>query len=200
MVGARGIEPLTPSMSRKCSTAELSAQSGLVPKDFARSRQLGDAGTRHVQIRNCGDVLTQIWHKLTCASGHCPRFGTARHPLDIVNLDGTTCPEVDWRLRAPHPRGWRAVAGHELLGRCAWRWPPWCRKPNLFGLRAGALRLDNRFDAPAQYVTGSVAPVVPRCDHCGPSRRRARSAHTSALAVRSAAAPADSRSDYQRRR
>src|ERR1700675_2099393 len=25
MVGARGIEPLTPSMSRKCSTAELSA-------------------------------------------------------------------------------------------------------------------------------------------------------------------------------
>ena len=26
MVGARGIEPLTPSMSRKCSTAELSAQ------------------------------------------------------------------------------------------------------------------------------------------------------------------------------
>jgi hypothetical protein len=26
MVGARGIEPLTPSMSRKCSTAELSAR------------------------------------------------------------------------------------------------------------------------------------------------------------------------------
>src|SRR6516225_6987172 len=26
VVGARGIEPLTPSMSRKCSTAELSAQ------------------------------------------------------------------------------------------------------------------------------------------------------------------------------
>ena len=28
MVGARGIEPLTPSMSRKCSTAELSARRG----------------------------------------------------------------------------------------------------------------------------------------------------------------------------
>jgi hypothetical protein len=37
-VGARGIEPLTPSMSRKCSTAELSARPRHTPGRAASRR------------------------------------------------------------------------------------------------------------------------------------------------------------------
>ena len=45
MVGGRGIEPLTPSMSRKCSSAELTARSGVDVASRPRHGQ-GRAGRR----------------------------------------------------------------------------------------------------------------------------------------------------------
>src|ERR1700723_760680 len=51
MVGARGIEPLTPSMSRKCSTAELSARP-VRPREEASRPRVGRRIDNRFAARN----------------------------------------------------------------------------------------------------------------------------------------------------
>jgi hypothetical protein len=55
MVGTRGIEPLTPSMSRKCSTAELSARRGSARPgaEAVRISATHGRGKRPVGTRPC---------------------------------------------------------------------------------------------------------------------------------------------------